>query len=72
MCQGGDDPLQGLCEEFDSLTLHQISAPYFVAGILTKDDVCVEAAPIIKWMVGKHLSYLRTYCRRKKWKIIRV
>jgi len=27
-----------------------------------------EAAPIIKWMVGKEYSYLRNYCFRKNWR----
>jgi hypothetical protein len=33
--------------------IFQISTPYFCAGIVLKDDICIDAAPILKWAIGK-------------------
>lgn len=52
--------------------LLRVSAPHFVAGaIFVKGEVgwkCVNAAPIIHWMVGKSPEYLHRYIKRKGWK----
>lgn len=57
-----------------------ITAPYFTAGavfrILTIATAngplrlweCVEAAPIIKYMVGMNSTQVKNYCDRKRWK----
>ena len=45
----------------------QISSSYFCAGIIIRDSICVIAAPIVKWMVGKKRNYLRKYCLKKGW-----
>ena len=49
-------------------TLVQVDAPHFCAGIVLVDDVCTEAAPILKWAVGKHRDWLRDYFKAKGWK----
>ena len=53
----------------DEGTLFRVSAPHFVAGGIAVDGVCVDAAPIIRWMVGKRTGWLVDYCRRKRWSI---
>ena len=53
-----------------SQTLVRIDAPHFVAGILCDDTewrVCVKAAPIVRWMVGKPLPWIEGYCQEKGW-----
>lgn len=47
--------------------LVRVVAPHFVAGIVMRDGVCVEAAPILKWAVGKSADALRETFRRKRW-----
>lgn len=48
--------------------LAQITAPHFCAGLVLKDDVVSEAAPIIKYMVGWSRDKVRNYTRHKNWK----
>lgn len=31
-----------------------------------------EAAPILRWTLGKSLKYIEQYCKRKWWKIKKV
>ena len=52
-------------------TLAQIKAPHFTAGLVLLDDLVVEAAPIISYMVKNHWtrSDVRDYCRDKGWTI---
>lgn len=57
-------------------TLYQVQADGprpFTAGfcIDAKGDVWA-AAPIIKWMIDKPITFIIQYCQRKKWKLIRV
>jgi len=54
--------------------LVQVTAPHFVAGIVLVDEVVVEAAPILRWTIGKDRAFLSAYFRRKGWKakIIKV
>ncbi len=49
--------------------LLRISAPHFVAGVILWDGVVVNAAPILRWSVGKTEGHLRDYCHRKHWQI---
>ena len=46
-------------------------APHFVAGAdwqLTDTGwVCTDAAPILRWMVGKPPEQVAAYLRRKGW-----
>lgn len=49
--------------------LYRITAPHFVAGLNTEVGVVVEAAPILKWALGKDIDYLKEYFKRKNWQI---
>lgn len=42
------------------------------AKMVLIDDVCVRAAPILKWAVGKRRDYLRSYFDAKGWKITAI
>jgi len=48
--------------------LVRIVAPHFVAGLVIRDDKCVEAAPILAWAVGKRRRQLSDYFKRRGWK----
>lgn len=45
-----------------------IDAPHFYAGIVLVDGVVREAAPILRWSIGKHRTFLSAYFARKGWK----
>jgi hypothetical protein len=48
--------------------LYRITARHFCAGLFVAQDGCVTmAAPIIKWMSGKPIAYVRRYCTDKGW-----
>lgn len=47
-----------------------ISAPHFVAGLeLNKENVCINAAPIIKYMIGWDAMRIIEYCKKKGWSV---
>ena len=48
--------------------LVRVVAPHFVAGLVMAGDTCAEAAPIIRWCVGKGRAELRAYFERKGWR----
>jgi len=54
--------------------LIQITSPYFCAGVVLKNNVCIKAAPIVKYMKYKkwNTEQITDYCRWKKWKIKNV
>lgn len=53
--------------------LYRVVAPHFVAGLVVGADVvCVGAAPILRWAVGKPLGSLAVYFRRKGWALERL
>jgi hypothetical protein len=45
----------------------QITAPHFCACLVLANDRVDRAAPIIAWMTGKPLAFVRSYCARKRW-----
>lgn len=47
--------------------LVRVVAPHFVAGLIVDGDRCVEAAPILRWAVGKRRAELRAYFKRRRW-----
>ena len=49
--------------------LVQISSSYFVAGVVFKNNIAIKAAPIIKWMIGKDITYIKMHCLSKHWKL---
>ena len=52
------------------MNLYQVQTERFVAGFCVdaKGDVW-EAAPIIKWMKEKPLTFIISYCKNKGWKL---
>lgn len=55
------------------MNLFQVQAKHFVAGFCADAKNTVwEAAPIIRWMKDKPLSYIQYYCEKKGWTLIRV
>lgn len=53
----------------------QVTAPEprgFCAAIVFIDDICTDAAPILKWCLGKSADNLRAQFRDKGWKAIIV
>jgi hypothetical protein len=44
-----------------------VDAPHFYVGIVLVDGVEVEAAPILRWSIGKHRTFLSAYFARKGW-----
>ena len=50
--------------------LLRIEAPHFVAGALFTRGRCVDAAPILRWCVGKPLLTITDYCKRRSWKTV--
>lgn len=47
--------------------LYQIQAPHFTAGLVTRDGVVTDTAPILRWALGKKEVGVLSYCRRKRW-----
>lgn len=59
------------CSLFERL--YQVTAPHFCAGIvLSNSGFVTEAAPILKWTIGKSENYLADYFKRKGWKVAKV
>jgi len=49
--------------------LWRVEAPHFCASFDTVDGIVTEAAPIIKWMMGKSYDEVLSYATRKLWTI---
>ena len=45
----------------------RVVAPHFVCGITISGDQVVDAAPIMRWAVGKRARYVLNYAHRKGW-----
>lgn len=50
--------------------LVRVVAPHYVAGLITRDGIIVEAAPILKWSVGRSWEFFRWWCRRKGYEVL--
>lgn len=48
--------------------LVRISASYFTAGVVVRDERVVRAAPILKYMLGWPRTRVLSYARAKGWK----
>lgn len=60
---------------YSPFTLYQVSAPHFTAGIEVDSEsgTVVQAAPILKWMIGKKIDLkLLEYFQKKEWDIKEV
>lgn len=70
------DQVLEFARQLDSLepeeALWQISAPHFCAGLIVVGDKVKDAAPILKWSIGKDWPWVRDYCKSKKWSGKRV
>lgn len=56
----------------ENAILVQVTAPHFCASLVLVDDTCTEAAPILKYAIGKRREWLRDYFRQKGWKAVVV
>jgi hypothetical protein len=56
-------------DRWDDQMLIAVDAPHFYAGIVLENDIAVEAAPILKWAIGKDRDFLRDYFKKRKWKV---
>jgi len=45
----------------------RIVAKHFVCGIVLERERCVEAAPIMRWAVGKPWSEIKQWKQIKEW-----
>jgi hypothetical protein len=52
--------------------LIRVVAPHFVAALVMVDGRCTEAAPILKWAIGKSEEWLRAYFAGKGWRATEV
>lgn len=52
--------------------LVQVTAPHFCAGLVLEDDRVIDAAPILRWAIGKGRDELRAQLQQKRWKAIVV
>lgn len=52
--------------------LYQATTNYFCAGLLVKNFIITEAAPIIKWAEGKNLDSFSNWLYKKGGKIRKV
>jgi hypothetical protein len=48
--------------------LVQVKAPHFTAGFVSDGQKIVEAAPILRYLLGKPESYARDWFKKKGWK----
>lgn len=47
--------------------LVRITSPYFVAGLVLRNNTVVKYAPILHYMKTWNLTAIIEYCKRKKW-----
>ena len=45
--------------------LYHVETLYFTCGIIVRDRKVVDAAPIMKWSIGKWLSEVQEWANRK-------
>jgi len=46
-----------------------ITAPHYTASIIIANGVCTEAAPILRWAIGKTWRYLHSYFGLKGYRV---
>lgn len=54
------------------MSLFRVEANYFTAGFIIERGLCVKAAPIIRWMIGREYGRIYNYCISKGWVIREV
>ena len=50
----------------------RITAPHFVAGLVFQRQRVIEAAPILRYMIGWASGQMIRYCKGKRWTWERV
>jgi hypothetical protein len=50
------------------MKLIQVHAPHFCAGFVSDGERVTEAAPILKYLVGRTEDFARSYLRKKGWR----
>lgn len=45
--------------------LYRVSCAFFVAGFVVRDGVVIDAAPILRWTIGKTLRSVMLHCRKR-------
>ena len=57
----------------DQEAWYQVTAPHFCCGIKSgTNEKITEAAPILKWSIGKHIKWFKFYCKKKGWTILKL
>jgi hypothetical protein len=54
------------------MNLWQVTAPHFCAGLDESAGLVSDAAPILRWTIGKNIDWLAGYCRRKGWRMASI
>lgn len=48
--------------------LLHVTTPHFCAGAVYRNGAFVDAAPILRWVVGKDPAQVGAYIKRKGWR----
>jgi len=57
----------GRSGHLESEILVRVVAPHFVACLIVVNRRCTEAAPILRWAIGKTADELRVYFAKREW-----
>lgn len=49
-----------------------VNAPHFCAGLELRENKVVNAAPILKYMMGWNEEKVISYCKKKDWNVCRT
>jgi hypothetical protein len=49
-----------------------VRKPFTAGFCVDAKETVWKAAPIIRWMEDKPLSFIREYCKRREWKLIKT
>jgi hypothetical protein len=50
-------------------TIFRVTAPRFCAGGVIRGGYVRQAAPILRWMVGRGMEAIRSRCKLERWKL---
>jgi len=51
-------------------TIYQVQLPYATCGIIANGNKITEAAPLVRWMIGKTVAEVRAWVERKGGKLV--
>ena len=51
------------------MTTYRITAPHFCAAVIESSGFVTQAAPILRWAVGRPWPYCRYHCEKQGWTI---